>query len=90
MGWLAKVHRDQARLKFPAKKPALTGKVLFCRLCGQGVLEGYAREHIRSCWKVELRPDEPLPMIETKEGVIRWIENHKIIETANVNALSNQ
>lgn len=53
------------------------GRALTCKLCGQLVLPENAREHIRKCWKVELRSDEPLPMLPTTEAVKRWISRRK-------------
>ena len=53
--------------------PERTGKVLVCHLCGRLVLPDKTREHISKCWGVTLNPGEPVPMIPTKAGVLRWI-----------------
>ncbi len=74
--WRAEVMRmhegQQERPEQPATIPA-NARTVFCRMCNGHVPADKARDHIKSCWHVELRADEPIPAMTTRAEVLRWI-----------------
>ncbi len=56
-----------------ATRGSAVGQVLICKLCNGAVTASAARSHIHHCWKVELQPDEPIPMLPTRGALLLWI-----------------
>jgi hypothetical protein len=77
VGYLSQIHREQRRMTTEnnvVHDESVEGKCLVCKLCNGLVFAREARAHIQACWKVTLRPDEPIPAMKTRFEVQRWIQ----------------
>jgi hypothetical protein len=64
---------------------------LFCWRCGATVDARDTRAHIKSCWRVKLRDDEPIPAMRNRLDLERWLARRSIfIQDAHATILQEE